>query len=213
LGTTDINDNDKMIFENKGEFEGSLDFSFISSFNADPNSSTSAPNINNDFFLTLELRLDLYPQEIGFQVRAKNSETAISRQNREDTVIFFRPPRYYIDKARQTVTEIIPLPTISPGASREFTFIITDSHGDGLCCTWNGNGGEKAGYTMFERGPGLGKLLFSSNMEGVEKEVKSFIIEGPSPDHNSSTLSPTKPLPTVDIKVKIALDGKQKLND
>lgn len=204
LGTTDIEDSSRMIFENKGTFEGSLEFSFISSFETD---STSPPNFSGELFLTLELRLDLYPEEIGFQLRAKNADTAISRQNGEDAVIFFRPPRYYADRARQTVTEIIPLPSIRPGALREFTFIITDSHGDGLCCSWSGDGGALPGYTLYERGPGLGQVLFTSNMEDVDREVRTFAIEGLPLDGDGQTLRPTEPLPTVDIKVTITLDG------
>jgi hypothetical protein len=204
LGTTDTEDNSRMIFENRGNFEGSLEFSFISSFDTD---STSPPKLEGELFLTLELRLDLYPDEIGFQLRAKSTDTAISRQNREDAVIFFRPPRYYADRARQTVTELIPLPSISPGAIREFTFIITDSHGDGLCCNWSGNGGVLPGYTMYEQGPGLGNVLFTSNMEDVDREVHTFSIQGPPLDDDVRTLSPTESLPTVNIKVTITLDG------
>mmetsp|Transcript_8962 Transcript_8962/g.21316 ORF Transcript_8962/g.21316 Transcript_8962/m.21316 type:complete len:1059 (-) Transcript_8962:2662-5838(-) len=203
LGTTDIEDESRKIFDNTGDFQGSLDFSFISSFDTDP---TSPPRLDSEFFLTLELRLDLYPEEISFQVRAKSDETALSRQNRDDSVIFFRPPRFYTDKARQTVTEIIPLPTISSGASRDFTFIISDEHGDGLCCNWSGSNGELPGYTMYERGPGLDKVLFGSNMEGVGKEVHEFTIEGP-PLSGDKTLSPVESLPTVKIKITIALDG------
>jgi len=192
-----------MIFENNGDFQGSLDFSFISSFDTDP---TSPPRLDSEFFLTLELRLDLYPEEISFQVRAKSDETAVARQNRDDSVIFFRPPRFYADKARQTVVEIIPLPTISPGASRDFTFIISDEHGDGLCCDWSGSNGESPGYTMYERGPGLNKVLFGSKMEGVAKEVYEFTIEGPALG-DDNTPSPVKSLPTVRVKITIALDG------
>jgi len=203
LGTTDTEDSSRKIFENKGGFQGSLDFSFISSFDTDP---TSPPRLDSELFLTLELRLDLYPEEISFQVRANSDETAGSRQNRKDSVIFFRPPRYYADRARQKVTEIIPLPTISAGASRAFTFIISDDHGDGLCCNWSGSSGELPGYTMYELGPGLEKVLFASKMEGIDKEIHEFTIGGP-PLSDDKTLSPIESLPTVKVKVTIALDG------
>eukprot|EP00980_Cylindrotheca_fusiformis_P031607 scaffold26676_cov137-Cylindrotheca_fusiformis.AAC.5 len=203
LGTTDVEDSSRMIFENKGNFEGSMEFSFISSFDDD---YTSPPKLNGELFLTLVLQLDLYPEEIGFQLRAKRTDTAIARQNTDDVVIFFRPPRYYAGMSRQTVTEIIPLPSIRPGAIREFTFIITDSHGDGLCCSWSGDNGILPGYTMYQRGPGLGNVLFNSNMQDTNREVHEFTIDGPPADFGQ-TLRPTQPIPTVNIKVTITLDG------
>jgi hypothetical protein len=118
-----------LLHELSGDFQGGSDFTFIAT---EGSQQTDAPVIDSDFFITLELRMDLYPEEIGLQLRASNSETAQSRQStREDTIIFFRPPRYYAGRSNQVVLERIPIPAPSRGANRQFTFIITDSYGDG----------------------------------------------------------------------------------
>jgi hypothetical protein len=128
LGTTDTTDSSRIIFESDGNFDGTVEHTFIASFDTAP---TSAPMVG-DTFLTLELRLDLYPEEIGVQLRMNGDtgSTAVSRA--DDSVVFFRPPRYYSEFADTTVTERINVPIIEEGESRGFTFIITDSYGDGL---------------------------------------------------------------------------------
>lgn len=112
-----------LLREISGDFDGGTDVTFIASLDGE---QTDAP-IVSDFYITLELRMDLYPEEIGLQLRSSNTETAIERlETREDTIIFFRPPRYYAGKSNQVITERIPIPTPSVGAFRQFTFIITD---------------------------------------------------------------------------------------
>ena len=128
LGTTDTDDESMLIREISGDFQGGTDATFIASLDGE---QTDAPVVS-DFFLTLEVRFDLYPEEIGLQLRASNTETAIERQTseggatREDTIIFFRPPRFYAGRSNEVVVEQIPIPTPSEGAYRQFTFIITD---------------------------------------------------------------------------------------
>lgn len=208
LGTTDTDDTSRMIFEAAGDFESSVDFSFIASFNSEP---TTAPQFDGDAFLTLELRTDLYPEELGLQLRASNSETAISRQsNREDTVIFFRPPRHYLDFVDHLVTEKIPIPTSHPGTNRQYILIVTDSYGDGMCCNWVGN--LETGYTLYEGEPDDDNTIVTSRFEASAREITSFTIEGAADDGptlspaNDAAQTPTEPQPTVDVKVTITLD-------
>ena len=126
LGATNTDDTSRIIFESGGDFKAGVDHSFIATFNNEP---TAAPVIDGDSFLTLELRFDLYPEELGLQLRMRNSETAVERQNnREDSIIFFRPPRYYASYVDQSVVETIPIPTSSPGASRDYSLIVTDRY-------------------------------------------------------------------------------------
>ena len=198
-----------MLFrEISGDFGGGSDVTFIASLDAE---QTDAP-IVSDFYITLELRMDLYPEEIGLQLRASNTETAIERQaTREDTIIFFRPPRYYAGKANEVITERIPIPTPSVGAFRQFTFIITDSYGDGVCCNWNGE--FNTGYTIYQGDPEDGIVLAESKFEGTKREVTTFNIE--RPDGPNPTPSPmdsidgetVPPQPSVNIKVSISLDA------
>ena len=99
-------------------------------------------------------------QEIGLQLRASNPESAVERQSsREDTVVFFRPPRYYEKYVDQLVREKILLPAPNPGANRQYSFIISDSYGDGLCCDSVGN--LEPGYTLWEGDPEEGKVVVS----------------------------------------------------
>ena len=155
--------------------------------------------------------MDLYPEELGLQLRASNTETATERQNsREDTIVFFRPPRYYADRAEEVVVEKIPIPTSSPGASRQYSFIVTDSYGDGMCCNWVGK--TETGYTLYEGDRKYGKVIVDSKFEGSSREVNTFTIEGPaitepteSPDSDVQEI-PSEPQPLVEIKVTITLD-------
>ena len=201
LGTTDIEDTSKMIFESDGLFGGATHFSFLSSLNTGlPDSSNT---LNGDF-VTLEMQFDVNPQEIGFQLRSEHTEAVTSRQTKcgkEGSLISFRPAGYYDESyATKNVTEIVPLPFIRSGSSRTFTFVITDSSGDGLCCNLSG-GAASPGYTLYHMGPGFGEVLVASNMKDTEREIKTFTINGP-PDDGT-----TEALPTVDIKVTISLDG------
>jgi len=204
LGTSDVEDETKKIFEAGGDFKGGVDFSFLA--NADPKSRESLV-VHSDDFVTLKLYLDMYPGEIAFQVRAKNAETAIDRQSNQDsTVIFFRPPRYYSDYANQTVTEQIPIPLPGPGTSRDFILIVTDSFADGLCC--NANQTNKTGYTLFNGDPTKGQILVDSSFIGVAREVNTFSIESPEQNDsdNNEDLNSAEAKDLIDIKVTITLD-------
>ena len=170
---------------------------------------TAAPVGLSENFLTLELRFDQYPEEIALQLRVSDSETSLERE-RSGTVIFFRPPRFYADYVDQTVVEVIPTPQINPGASRQFTFIVTDSYGDGLCCNWAGS--TESGYTLYKGEKEENVVLASSRFEASAREITTFTIEAthmgaprPSPGEDT-TESPIIPLPTAEIKVTITLD-------
>jgi hypothetical protein len=56
LGTTDIYDNSKLIFESDGNFQAGIDHTFMANFGPAP---TNPPLMPNQMFLTLELRMDL----------------------------------------------------------------------------------------------------------------------------------------------------------
>lgn len=204
LGTADVQDDSKKIYEADGDFKGGVDFTFLASTNP---VSTKPPVIEGDSYLTLDLFFDLYPGEVGVQLRAKNAEIAVERQSaaRDNSVIFFRPPRYYTDYANKQVTERIPIPMPRVGASREFTLIVTDSFGDGVCCNWNQS--VHTGYSLYDGDPGFGKVLVDSQFMGVSKEVNTFVIEGrpgTSGDHDNSTPAP---IDMVNFKITITLDS------
>jgi len=208
LGTTDVDDESKIIFETDGMFEGGIDHSFIPG--STNGGSTVIEPIQSDTFLTLELRFDLYPEEVALQLRISNSETAVERQSNDDAIIFFRPPRYYAGLGSQVVTEVIPIPAPRPGLSRRYTFIVTDSYGDGLCCSWAGEDVEP-GYTLWRGAPSDNNVIVDSKLEGKAREVTTFIVDGnesSQPDGPSSGTQgiPISPYPKVEVKVTIKLD-------
>lgn len=200
LGTADIDDKSKLIHEADGDFKEGFDFSFLATLEQQ---ATEAPLVEGDAYLTLNLYFDLYPGEVALQLRAGNSQVAVQRQDIDNSVIFFRPPRFYSKYVNERVIERIPIPLPREGTSREFTLIVTDSFADGLCCNWNRT--EKTGYTLFNGDAGLGDILVDSPFAGVGREVNTFIIEGPPLDIDDS--SGTKnPDDMIDIKVTITLD-------
>ena len=98
--------------------------------------------------------------------------------------------------------EKIPLPAPNPGANRQYTFIISDSYGDGLCCDSVGN--LEPGYTLWEGDPEEGKVVVSSKFEGIGREVTTFVLEG---EIEAETQSPSSEKPeVVDVKLTITLD-------
>jgi hypothetical protein len=56
LGTTDVFDTSKLIFERDGNFQTGADYTFIAAFDPEP---TGPPLVPSQEFLTLELRMDL----------------------------------------------------------------------------------------------------------------------------------------------------------
>ena len=69
--------------------------------------------------LTLEITFDEFPEEISI--------TLFSEVDK----IWFRPFRFYINQALNTVTETIPI----PNELREYTISIRDASGDGIDTT------------------------------------------------------------------------------
>jgi trypsin len=200
LGTADVEEESKLIHEADGDFNGGFDFSFLATMEQGP---TEGPLFESEAFVTLYLYFDLYPGEVGVQLRANSDEVANGRQKMEDTVIFFRPPRYYSDHVNERVIERIPIPRPHLGANRDFTLIVTDSFSDGLCCNWNST--EQTGYTLYNGAPGVVDVLIDSRFVGVGREVNTFTIYGPA-GGDDNDVAAEKPEDLIDIKVTITLD-------
>ena len=195
LGTTNTDDETTLIWNQNGDFEGGIDYSFMASLTGGNNNEPTPTPIPSDYYLTLQLNMDWYPEEIGLQLRMDDPDTATERRA-TDTVVFFRPPRYYTGYKDVVVVEQIPIPRAAVGTTREYTFIITDSYGDGLCCESVGK--LETGYSLYEGDPSDGIEIISSRLQATGREVTSFVLDAPS----SSTSSPT----AVDIVVTIQLD-------
>ncbi|KAG7353653.1 peptidase S8 family protein [Nitzschia inconspicua] len=201
LGTTDIFDYSRMIFQSDGKFQDEIDHTFMASLESFPSTLSLLPD---QTYLTLELRMDLYPGEIAVQLRMSGEYDSIGRQDgKAKTVIFFRPPGFYSNRVGETFLEHIPIPDIVSGASRHFVFIITDRYEDGLCCSWKES--TQTGYTLYKGDPSEGNVVVTSKFESTGKEVKEFTIHGqdaPPEDFGSDET----PLQNLEIKVTIALD-------
>ncbi len=206
LGTAETEDESKIIFESDGAFKGGVDYSFLATEDPLP---TEAPLGDSNAYLTLQIYFDLFPGEIGVQLRASYAETAIARQStQENTVIFFRPPRYYSNYVNERVTERIPIPMPRAGTSREFILIVTDSFSDGLCC--NSNRTNQTGYTLYNGDPIAGDVLVDSRFIGVAREVSIFTVENDGVDGSENNNGQTSTGPEIDlieIKVSITLDN------
>jgi hypothetical protein len=108
----------------------------------------------------------------------QNDEVAVSRQgDHNDTILFFRAPGYYADRVGEVVTERIPIPETPIGASRQFSFIISDRGGDGLCCSWTG-GSNPTGYTIYEGDPSHGQVIVESKFKSLSREIQIFSVDG-----------------------------------
>ena len=132
LGEQSVSGNEAPpIFDHDGSFGSSLEHSFLASFSEvnDPLVAYSADNTGD--YLTMELRLDLYPEEIGFQIRAETMSGAIAVEKRASNVVFFRPPGFYnISHSNQIVQEKIHLP-LRVKSFGHFSLIVMDTFGDG----------------------------------------------------------------------------------
>ena len=205
LGGSGSGSEGRIILDEDGDFGGGVDITFVASFDSEP---TTAPQIDGNNFLSLELRFDQYPEEIAVQLRINDSETASQRDD-SGSVLFFRPPRYYVDHVEQTVIEKIPIPDTTAGTSQQFTFIITDSYGDGLCCNWAG--ALDTGYTLYRGDPKNMDAIITSKFETSSREVSVFVIDGPDSDSTISKPEEEKTetpisVPTAEIVVRITLD-------
>ncbi len=201
LGTTDIHDSSRMIFESDGNIEGGVDHTFKAVFG---DAATSAPVVPGEAYLTLELRMDLYPSEISAQIRMYTDETSSSRQiDRQDPIVFFRPPGYYVDRVNEVVTERIAIPATTPGAVQTFSFIIADKYGDGLCCASTGE--LETGYSIYKGNPSNDSLIVTSKFEQLWREVQIFNIDGDDVDETDSDVEEFSE-PNVVVNVTISLD-------
>lgn len=76
--------------------------------------------------------MDLYPEEISFQLRAETLVGAVAIEKRASNVIFFRPPRFYNSShTNQVVRETIAINPGEPGSLQHFKLRMIDENGDG----------------------------------------------------------------------------------
>lgn len=209
LGATNTDDDSMLILDENGAFGMGMDFTFLASLAVGNNEPTPTP-IPSDYYITLQLRLDLYPAEIGLQLRMGHTDTGTTTERTvTDTVIFFRPPRYYAEYSDVVIVEKIPIPRAAVGTTQEYTFIITDSYGDGLCC--NNVGEVESGYSLYEGDPSDGIEISTSRFQASSREVTTFVLDAPDPlptltPVDEASIAPTAPRPTVDVVVTITLD-------
>jgi hypothetical protein len=110
------------------------------------------PSVDGDYeSLTLTISFDEFPEEIGIELRSRNG-----------TLIFYRPPRFYIDEALVSTVETIVL----LAEADEYILTVFDVYGDGM------EKGFDAGYSL-EHGS---ILLASSDFETGFSENVSFAI-------------------------------------
>jgi len=210
LGTTvpDTSDTEHTIMflgAKGGKLLGSRDITFLSS---------SLLEGNENEFITLELRLGFYPNEIGFQLRVRDVIETASRSSSKDEgqVVFFRAPGFYANQGEKTVYEKIQLPKLVPGMQREFIFIITDYFGDGLCCHGGVQGDVIPGYSLYEGDASSGDLILTSKMKDTDREVQYFTLPSEQlfpvdpPTSAPTVLQPTS-TDTLNIKISLSYNG------
>jgi len=205
LDTTDPYDADKIIIASKGDFGFGAEHTFLASLE-DGQTTNGWDTPTDGPFLTLQLQFDGYPGEIGWILRSDLGESSTARIESRQTsnTVAFRPPRHYnATMAGKLVTETIAV----PAENAEYTFILTDSFGDGLCCE-SGAGS----YNLWKGPPEDNVLLASGDAQGLSREVSDFTLTfTPSaaspPNTPSSTPAPAVPLPTVDVRIDIQFDS------
>jgi trypsin len=181
LGTSDITDESAIIIGPIRSFGYGMDHTFLASFDNDQPENPVDSSPGDGPFLTLQIQFDEYPDEIGWILRSDyGGTTAQARMEGRQTTntVAFRSPRYYNSTvASQLVTETIPV----PAENAEYTFILTDSFGDGLCCE-SGSGS----YSIFN-GPAENQdLLASGDANGSSGETKDFTLTF-TPNTNPTT--------------------------
>ena len=118
-----------MVLDHNGRLKQALDHVFMALLVDDVSSGAVT---SSGSYLTLELRFDLYPEEIGFQLRADTLVGAVAIQKRASSIIFFRAPGFYDSRhTNQVVRETIALPTDEAGSVKHYSLILLDSFGDG----------------------------------------------------------------------------------
>ncbi|KAL3929865.1 MAG: hypothetical protein SGBAC_012022 [Bacillariaceae sp.] len=193
LGTMDVNERDKAILERRGgDMKDFFEVTFTS-WETSNQAATDPPAVGNgEPFLTIALGFDLYPQEIGWQLRVLDrSPIDYSRTEGEDgEIVAFRPIGFYSDRLRETVFDQVAIPQLPPNGERGFIFIITDKHGDGMCCDW-GNEQVEPGYSIYEGEASSQNLILSSKMKDTSREIKHFDL--PSERKEPASTSPPTP--------------------
>ena len=126
----------------------------------DPNS------FSGDEFLTLNLALDDYPEEVSIALFSGTQE------------IWFRPYRFYTNYPREQITEQIPI----PNELRNYTLTIRDSRFDGVV-----SGIDKTNYTLSYYDVVLVNDVFETS--GVSSNTFSF--DPRVYDTENPTASPT----------------------
>jgi hypothetical protein len=127
--------------------------------------------------LTLQIQFDEYPEEVGWKLTS-----SVTSESRMDNTVASRTPPYYGPAlANQLVTELIPVPAINAS----YTFILSDSHGDGLCCVY-GHGS----YSLWKGPLEDNELLASGDGSDSFQEETYFTVSfAPTTTSTSSAAS------------------------
>ena len=124
-----------------------------------------------DKFLTLQLNLDEYPEEVSIELRLDSQK------------LWYRPYRYYTKHPMETITEEIPI----PNDRGDYTLTIRDSRFDGIV-----SGVEKTNYTLSYYDLVLVRDVFEKH--GVS--TNDFTFDPSFYDTDSPTAAPTTLQPT-----------------
>lgn len=151
-------------------------FVFLASIQdaTDSLSPQSTPDNGNEF-VTLEMKMDLYPEEIGFQLRADTLVGAVAVEKRASDVVFYRSPGFYAGRTNEIVREKIMLPALGTKSLQHYSLVVIDAFGDGLCCQWQGRL-DNTGYTLYRGDPAQGVVITASSFTLAAREVYSFNI-------------------------------------
>ena len=141
--------------------------------------------------VTFEITFDEFPEDVSIRLYSGLEE------------VWFRPFRYYINEALQTVTESIPI----PNESRDYTLSVRDARGDGIGSTSYKilYGGEILVENTFETGGSSGGDFSLDPSEGDPSEgnpsegnpSEGNPSQGNQGNANTPGVSPTTPAPTI----------------
>ena len=172
LGTTDISDKSAIIIRSKGDFESGMMHIFLASLDDDQPDDTKDSFSGGGPYLTLQIQFNEYPTEVGWILRSDHGVSSEARMEgwqttMTNTVAFRSPGHYNASLTNQLVTEIIPV----PAENAAYTFILTDSFGDGLCCD-HGSGS----YSIWKGPVENDELVAGGDSRGSSYEVKEFTL-------------------------------------
>jgi hypothetical protein len=180
-GTTDTSDESNAVVSGAGNsYTDHAEHIFIA---RKPGDNMTLPS--DSPFLTLKIKMDDYPEDLLWVLKANDDETAMSRAVTTQSVIDAGPPvPYSADLAGQVVTTEIKFPAISAGATRGFTFFLIDTKADGLCCA-NGKGS----YQLYLGDPVNNELIASGSAENTGRVVHDFALSDTGVESTDSTSS------------------------